>query len=58
MCEGGWEVHATCCAPECGPEEEVVEFCGDELVRSLFLGAVDAVVGLAVERVKNLPGGA
>ena len=58
MCEGGWEVHATCCAPECGLDEDVAELRGDELVRSLLLGAVDVVVGLVVARVEDLPGGA
>ena len=58
MCDGGWEVHATCCAPECGSYEDVVELRGDELVRVLFLGAEDAVAGLVFARVEDLPGGA
>ena len=34
---------------------DVVELRGDELVRALLLGAVDAVAGLVVVRVEGLP---
>ena len=49
-------MHATCCAPECGSDEDVAEFRGNELVGPFLLAAVRAVEELVGELVENLPG--